>query len=137
MYGVSQAIEQVCDKYKGQSLAEMGTALVHAYLNAKMRHVKESAGLYSVSSDVDGAAIAKAAAVRGCHAVAKMFATTKDGLTKDPEVIASMVLASLNGVARRLLEAKHPEREIDSLREELIVMVHGYLSTCAKQRLAA
>jgi len=44
-------------------------------------------------------------------------ATVKGRLTKEPEMIASVVLAALNGVARRALEAKSPEREVEQLRE--------------------
>jgi AcrR family transcriptional regulator len=128
---VTGAIEEVCLEYRGEGLLEMGSALIFAYLSAKMRDVKESAALYAVSSDVDGAAIAKAAAERSRKNVARLFATAKEGLTKDPEVVASMVVATMNGVSRKLLEAKSPERELGPLRDELVVLVHAYLRTCA------
>ena len=133
---VSQSIEQVCEQQKSAGLLDMGTALCLAFLNAKMRDVKASATLYAVSSDVEGAAIAKAVGMRSHRVVAAMFATAKEGLTKDPEVVASVVLAALNGIARRVLEAKSPERVIHSLRDELIVLVHVYLRTCAAPPLA-
>ncbi|MBB6142742.1 AcrR family transcriptional regulator [Silvibacterium bohemicum] len=136
MDGVSRAIGDICEKHKSDGLLEMGTALVFAYLDAKMRNVKESATLYAVSSDVDGAAISKASSERSRRSVAELFATAREGLTKDPEVVATVVLAALNGVARRLLEAKFPEREAEALREELIVLVHAYLRTCTASQLA-
>lgn len=131
MNQVSRAIEQVCEQYKGEGLPAMATALILAFLNAKMHDVKVSTMLYSISSDVDGAAIAKAAGERSLRAVADLFTTAKEELTKDPEVIATVVLAALNGIARRVLEAKFPEREVETLREESIVLVHAYLRTCA------
>jgi AcrR family transcriptional regulator len=127
---ISAAIEQVCEQYKAQSLIEMGTALVTAYLDAKMRNAKASVTLYAVSSAVDGAAISRAAAARSHRAVTTLFASAKERLAKGPEVIATVVLAVLNGIARRLLEAKSPEREAGPLREELVVLIHGYLRTC-------
>lgn len=130
MHGVSTSVDHVCKEYRSASLLTMGSALIDAYLNAKMRNVKESAALYSVSSDLDGLAIAKAAAARGRRVVAELFATASEGLTKDPEIVSTMVMAALNGVSRRLLEAKSPERELAPLREELLVLVHGYLLTC-------
>jgi AcrR family transcriptional regulator len=130
---VSEAIQQVCERHRSAGLLEMGTALALAYLNAKMRDVKASATLYAVSSDVEGAAITKAVGAHSLRAAADLFATAKEELTKDPEVVASVVLAALNGIARRVLEAKSPERAVDPLREELIVLVHAYLHTCMRQ----
>ena len=83
-----------------------------------------------MSSDVDGAAIAKAASQRSRRAVVELFATAKESLTKDPEVIATVVLSTFNGISRSLLESKSPESQLDVLRDELIVLVHAYLRTC-------
>jgi AcrR family transcriptional regulator len=132
MDGVGKAIEQTCEQYRGKGLLEMGSALATAFLNAKMRDIQASASLYAVSSDIDGAAIAKASGARSRRAVADLFRTAQEGLTKDPEVVASVVTAALNGIARRVLEARFPEREVVILREELITMVHAYLRSCAK-----
>ncbi|MGA8937564.1 MAG: TetR/AcrR family transcriptional regulator [Acidobacteriaceae bacterium] len=127
---VAAALDQVCTQYQNQPLLIMADALLHAYLNAKMQHVKASASLYSVSSDIDGAAIAKAASARGLRAVTTLFTSAPEPLTKDPTLIATVVVASFNGIARRILEAKSPERELEPLRTELTVLVHAYLRTC-------
>ena len=110
----------------------MGTALVFAYLAAKMQSVKASAALYAVSSDVDGAAIAKAAGHRSRRAIVELFATAREPLTKDPEIIATAVVSALNGFSRSLLESKSPESQLEPLRNELIVLVHAYLRTCIR-----
>ena len=55
--GVTETVERVCREQKGNSLANMGTALVDAFLRAKMNDGKTSVALYAVSSDVDGARI--------------------------------------------------------------------------------
>jgi AcrR family transcriptional regulator len=136
MNDVSQAVEQVCERYRSAGLLEMGTALIHAYLNAKMRDVKASATLYAVSSDIEGLTIAKAMGERSLGSVAALFATAKEGLTKDPQLVASVVLAALNGVGRRVLEADRPERVLEPLREELILLVHAYLRNCAASPLS-
>ncbi len=95
MAEVSGAVQQVCEQYQSRGLLEMGTAVVSAYLNAKMRSVKASSSLYAVSSDIDGAAIAKTAAKRARHMLAGLFASAREGLCKDPEIVASMVIAAL------------------------------------------
>jgi AcrR family transcriptional regulator len=127
---VRSAIEQVCAQHQSKGLLDMGTALIFAYLEAKMQNVKASAALYSVSSDIDGAAIAKAAGQRSRRAIVDLFATAKEPLTKDPEVIATAVVSALNGFSRSLLESKSPELQLESMRNELTILVHAYLRTC-------
>lgn len=132
---VSAALLAVCKEYKSRGLLEMGTAIVSAYIDAKMRRVQESAALYAVSSDVDGMAIAKSASARVHKAVVEVFASAREGLTKDPELIATGVLAAMHGIARTLLESKSPERLVESLRQELLAIVHAYLQTCAAKEI--
>ena len=127
---VRAAIETVCAQHRSESLLDMGTALIFAYLDAKMQNVKASASLYAVSSDVDGAAIAKAASQRARRSIVELFASAREPLTKDPEVIATVVLSAFNGFSRSLLESKSPELQLAAMREELIVLLHAYLRTC-------
>lgn len=128
--GVQTAVKKSCQQQRSQPVQQMATALVDAFLAAKMRNVNESKVLYSVSSDVDGMTIAQAAGKRVRHALAEMFVTAPEGLTKEPALVASVVAAALNGISRRLLESKSPERHLPVLREELLVLVYAYLRTC-------
>lgn len=128
--GVQTAVKKSCQQQRSQPVQQMATALVDAFLAAKMRNVNESKVLYSVSSDVDGMTIAQAAGKRVRHALAEMFVTAPEGLTKEPALVASVVAAALNGISRRLLESKSPERHLPVLREELLILVYAYLRTC-------
>lgn len=130
MAEVSRSMQEVCEQYRLRGLLEMGTAIATAFLDAKMHNVKTSVALYAVSSDIDGVAIARTAGNRARRQVAELFATAREGLCKDPEVVASMVSAALNGTSRRLLESSTPERDLEPLRAELIVLIHAYLRTC-------
>lgn len=129
---VRSAIETVCAQQQSQSLLDMGTALIFAYLEAKMQDVKASAALYAVSSDIDGAAIAKTSSQRARRAIVDLFASAREPLTKDPEVIANAVVSALNGFSRSLLESKSPELLLTPMRSELNVLVHAYLRTCIR-----
>lgn len=130
MAEVSRSMQEVCEQYRLRGLLEMGTAIATAFLEAKMHNVKTSVALYAVSSDIDGVAIARTAGNRTRRQIAELFATAREGLCKDPEVVASMVSAALNGTSRRLLESSTPERDLEPLRAELIVLIHAYLRTC-------
>jgi AcrR family transcriptional regulator len=128
---VTEAMERVCREQRGKTLKEMATALINAFLEAKMRDAKTSVALYSVSSDVDGVKIAQQMQLHTNKSVAGMLATTCDPLTKDPQLVASMVQSAMAGVSRRLLESVEPEKQVEVLRQELIFFVCAYLTACS------
>jgi AcrR family transcriptional regulator len=127
----SSAVEAVCAQQKGKTVDEMATALMTAFLAAKMRDAKTSAALYSVSSDVDGAKIAQQMGARSHKAIAGMLDSAMPGFTTDPRLAASMLYGVMVGVSRRLLESAAPERQLPAIREELIFLASTYLKARA------
>jgi hypothetical protein len=107
---------------------------VTSFLEAKMKDVKTSAALYSVSSDVDGARIVQQVVERINQAIVEMLASAPESLTKDPRMIASMIQPAMAGVIRTLLESAAPEVEFEVLRQELIFFVCSYLEACSARR---
>ena len=109
---VTEAVERVCREQQANSLRVMTTALITAFLEAKMRHGKTSVALYSVSSDVDGAKIAQQMGVRSTKAIAEMLASACEPLMKDPGTVAAMLQGAMTGVSRSLLESDDPEERL-------------------------
>ena len=125
---VTNAVERVCREQKGNTLEHMATAVITAFLNAKMRDAKTSVALYAVSSDVDGAKMAQQMGLRANKAIVAMLASACEPLTKDPELVAAMLQGAMGGISRRLLEADAPEKQFDTLRRELNFLVRSYLA---------
>jgi AcrR family transcriptional regulator len=128
---VAKAIELVCDQQKGHSLDQMATALMTAFLAAKMRSAKTSVALYAVSSDVDGAKVAREMGIRSNQAVVSMLRTAKEQLTADPQLVAAMLQDVMGGVSRRLLGSAAPEKEFETLQQEMIFLACAYLKACS------
>jgi AcrR family transcriptional regulator len=128
---VTEAVELVCKEQRGRTLRQMATALVSAFLEAKMKDAKTSVALYSVSSDVDGARIAQQMGIRSNKAIVRMLATASGPLTTDPQLVASMLQAAMAGVSRKMLESDAPEEQLDILRRELIFVACAYLDACS------
>jgi uncharacterized protein YbcI len=128
---ITNAIESVCQEQRGRSLSQMATALVTAFLAAKMKDVNTSLALYSVGGDVDAEKIVRQVGIRTSKAVAEMLETTHEQLTEDPRLVASMLQGTMAGVSRRLLESRSPEKEVESFRRELIVLASAYLNACS------
>src|SRR5580693_2078483 len=108
MDGVTEAVERVCREQKGNSLESMATALVDAFLRAKMIDGKTSVALYAISSDVDGARIVREIGLRSNQAIIAMLASAREPLTKDPQLVASILQGAMGGISRRLLESDDP-----------------------------
>ena len=129
---IGSVLQTVCREQTGSSLEKMATALVTSFLEAKMKDAKASVALYSVSADVDGARITREMSLKANRAVVAMLATAKDELTTDPELVASVLQATMAGVSRQMLESVSPESEYERLRDELVFLVCAYLRACSK-----
>jgi AcrR family transcriptional regulator len=128
---VTDAVELVCQEQKGKTLSQMATALITAFLKAKMRDAKTSVALYSVSSDVDAAKIVQQIGSRSNKAIVGMLATACEPLSRDPQLVASMLQSAMVGVSRRLLESSAPEKQFETVRQELIFLASAYLKACS------
>jgi len=126
--GVATAVEGVCQQQKGNTLAEMATALIEAFLEAKLGDGKAGAALYAVSSDVDGANIAKLMSARINLAIVEMLTTALDPLMTDPALVASTLQGAIAGVSRRLLESEDPKQQRNSVQRELAMLACSYLA---------
>jgi AcrR family transcriptional regulator len=127
---VTDAIELACEQQKGKTPRRMVTALINAFLEAKMKDAKSSVALYSVSSDVDGAKIMRQMQGRSEKAIVRMLSTASEPLTTDPHLIASILQGAMSGVSRRLLESGGAEKQFDILRRELIFVACAYVDAC-------
>jgi len=132
---ITEAVERVCREQKGNTLRQMATALIITFLEAKLRDGKTSVALYSVSSDVDGAKIGQEMERRASKAIAAMLETASEKLTTDPRLVASMLRDAMVGVGRRMLESGSPEKQLEGLRREMIIMACAYLDACSAVRL--
>jgi AcrR family transcriptional regulator len=129
---VAAALEEACIQQRGSSLQSMAAALINAFLDAKMQDIKTSVALYAVSSDVDGAKIVRHTSKRAHKAIVEMLATAREPLRKDPQLVATLLQSVMTGVSRRLLESPAPEKHVEPLRHELIVLATVYLEAAAK-----
>ncbi len=132
---VAEVVELACQEQEGKTLRQMATALITAFLDAKMRDIKTSAALYSVSSDVDGAKIVQQIVIRYNKAIVRMLASSPEPLATDPQLVASMLQGTMAGVIRTILESTPSEKQLGAWREELIFVACAYLDACSARAL--
>ena len=125
---VAGALEEVCREERNSPLPQMVTRLVDTFLEAKMKHLKSSVALYSVSSDVDGTRIAREIGARVNKVIASALAASHEPLGKDAHLVASLIQGAMSGVSHRLLESANPEKHYQPLKQELALMVAAYIN---------
>ncbi len=128
---VADAVEAACRAQRGASLRTMATALVEAFLAAKMHTPRASVALYAVSADLDGMRIRQEMGVRFNRAVARMLASAREPLNTDPQLMATMLQGAMAGVSQRLLESGAAEKQIEAVRRELTALACAYVEACA------
>lgn len=132
---VTSAVELACKEQAGTTLRQMATALITAFFEAKMRNVKTSVALYSVSSDLDGAKIVQQTGIRSSKAIVEMLTSSSEPLAKDPALVASILLGAMAGVSRRLLESDSPEKHFAAVQQELILFASAYLEASVRSSI--
>jgi AcrR family transcriptional regulator len=105
---VADAVEQACREQAGQSPRPMVSALISAFLKAKLKDARTSAALYSV-------------------AMTRMLASALPPLATEPLLVATMLQGLITGVSRRILESNVHGDELDRLCNELIFMACAYV----------
>ena len=128
---ITNTVEEACRAHHGRSLEEMATGVITAFLDAKMRNVKSSMAMYSVSSDVDGAKIALETGLHSGKAIVAMLKSSPEPLLHDPQLVAEMLMSAIFGVSRRLLESAAPEKLVEPMKRELIFLACAYLKACS------
>lgn len=127
---ITETVERVCLEQQGNPPQQMAVALVTAFLRAKMRDGKTSVAFYSVSSDVDGMKIMQRVGARSNKAIVAMLNSARQPLARDTQLVAWMLQGAMSGVSRRLLESPTPEKQFESLLQELVFFVSAYLEAC-------
>jgi AcrR family transcriptional regulator len=75
---VAGTLERVCQEERDSPLPQIVTRLVDTFLEAKMKVIRTSVALYSVSSDVDGSRITREIGARVNKAIASALATARE-----------------------------------------------------------
>ena len=129
---VVTAVERACEQHRGRTLEDMASALINAFLDAKMKSIRTSAALYAISSDIDGVRISREMGRRVCDAISAMLATAPAPLTTEPMRLAELLQGAMTGIVRRLIESSAPHRLHDSYRAEMIRLASAYLAASTR-----
>ncbi|MCT4715030.1 TetR/AcrR family transcriptional regulator [Enterobacteriaceae bacterium H18W14] len=129
---VASAVEAACQKACNQPVADMASALVTAFLTAKLRDPQESKALYAVAGEQDGARLVAMMHERLVTAVAEMLASATDADFANSGVTATIALGALVGPVRTLLEGLAEPGFEACLAKQLTLLLQGYLQATSR-----
>jgi AcrR family transcriptional regulator len=125
--GIAEAVEQACRENRGKPVSRMASALVVAFLAAKLRDPAESKALYAVAEDRGGAELVARGHRRIVEAIAAMLVSAPDARFDDPAMTSRIAFSALVGPVRILLEGHAPAEFEACLEEQLVLLLTAYL----------
>jgi AcrR family transcriptional regulator len=129
LLGVAGAIELACRENRGKAVSEMTSALVSAYLAAKLRDPEKSKALYAVAEEHGGPELIAAMQKRMMAAITAMLASAPDAYFEDLPVTSAIAFSVLAGPVRAFLEGHVPAAFEAHLEEQLVRVLTAYLQT--------
>jgi hypothetical protein len=82
---------------------------------------------------VEGAKIVASTAVRVNEAIARLLESAPEVLTKDLQLMATVLQSTIAGVKRQLLESDMPEAQFEVMQRELVLVARNYVRACVGQ----
>jgi AcrR family transcriptional regulator len=124
---VFDAVEGACEEHHHQPLEVMAAALVEAFVEAKMKRKDVSMALYAVASELGGHAVIAPLTLRARSNISSMLKTAPGVRFAQIDFTVLMLMSSMAGATRAVLEAGAPQKMADDLRRHLVVLCKSYL----------
>jgi AcrR family transcriptional regulator len=116
-----------CKSAHGLTIGEMCATMMAAFVDAKTRRPEVSRALYLPSAAVNADAIVKEQSGRCIQAVHDMLITASDAKFALPEVVSKVLVGSIIGPTRAVIEAGGNRGTFERLRLHLTALSVGYL----------
>lgn len=129
---IAHALERSAHEHRGRPVAEMASGLTRAFLAAKLSNPQQSKALYAVAGERGGPELVAGSQARMVGAIAAMLATAPDATFDEPAIAAAIVLSSLVGPVRALIEGHVPEGFAAGLEGQLVRLLTAYLESHAR-----
>jgi AcrR family transcriptional regulator len=127
---VASTLIRSCEESHGLPLDAMVKHVVEKFVDAKMERVDVSMALYRIAAALGGAKIVKSVGDRSNRAIEKMLVTAPEARFDDVKFVARMMMATMAGTTRSVLESEAPRTMVRRLREHLVLLCQSYLNTC-------
>ncbi|WP_174296682.1 TetR/AcrR family transcriptional regulator [Sphingomonas bacterium] len=129
---IAQSIELACERSRAQPLDDIAANLIAAFLEVIQSRPDESRAAYSLLAEPENAGWADVLFERTTVAVGRALATSVNATFDNTVDVAVAVTNALAGSARWLIERGLPPDVVRAQREQLTLMVSGYLRSAGQ-----
>jgi AcrR family transcriptional regulator len=127
---VATVLKQVCEESRGLPLDAMVKTVVEKFVDAKMERTDVSTALYRIAAELGGVKLVKSVGERSSRALETMLVTAPGVHFEDAKFVARMMMATMAGTTRAVLEAGASAATVKRLREHLVLLCLSYLESC-------
>lgn len=124
---VVDATIAACKSMHGQTIEAMCATMMAVFVDEKTRRPDISRALYLPTAAVNADAIVKEESSRCAQAVHDMLITASDARFEQPLLVSSMLIASIVGPTRAVIEAGGDRSTFERLKLHLTALTVGYL----------
>jgi AcrR family transcriptional regulator len=128
---VASAVEAACTRARGRTLMELARDVVEAFVDAKLARTDISTALYRIAAQVGGPTLVAGTQRRLKGTVMEAFRTAPDAVLPREAFTIQMLMATMAGTTRSVLEAGTPPGMATDLREHLVRLCQAYLAAVA------
>lgn len=128
---VTAAVENICRQSHHKPIPAMVQHLVEAFVHAKMERKDASVALYAIASENGGAALVQDLTKRSQDAITAMLRTAPTIRLSQVDFTATMLVSTMAGTTRAILEAGATRTMVKNLRRHLILLCEAYLTAAA------
>jgi AcrR family transcriptional regulator len=116
-----------CTSAHGKTIGEMCATMMSAFVDAKTRRPEVSRALYLPSAAGNADAFVKEQSGRCAQAVHDMLITASDAKFAQPQVVSKVLVGSISGPTRAVIEAGGNRETFERLKLHLTALCVGYL----------
>ncbi|MBJ8478358.1 TetR family transcriptional regulator [Acinetobacter pittii] len=124
---IAQRVEELCLKYEKTSIEIIIIALVDEIILAKLSNPEESKALYAISGERGGLDLSRRMNDRMLATVSNLLESASDIEFVDSQIVAEVILGTIMGLIRRVLENQITDKAEQVLESHLKQMVLAYL----------
>lgn len=129
---ITVAMERACAASCGSSVEQMARTVTLAFIDAKLRAVRESIALYAAAESADAQAILTSVRKRITTALVEMLKTAPGVRFPDLETTVLVFYTAMAGTMREVLEAGASSALVAATRRELVLLAEGHLTRACR-----
>jgi AcrR family transcriptional regulator len=129
---ITVTMERACAASRGSSVEQMARTVTLAYIDAKLRAVRESVALYAAAESGDAQAILTNVRKRITTALVEMLKTAPGVRFPDLETTVLVYYTAIAGTMREVLKAGASSALVAATRRELVLLAEGHLTRACR-----